>query len=168
MSDGTPLEDLESGSVSHAADAGRMNEILRDMNASGAEVASTQQAPPTQPMPPMPPMQQMPSMQQMNHPMMYQQMMPAPPTNSYIAVEDAPRPKKRNAYSSALGSLRDPLFVTILMFVLSLPVLHTFVGKYATWAFAVGGQLSWLGLGALSVLAGVLFGLIQGGANYFA
>lgn len=161
MSDGTPLEDLESGSVSHAADAGRMNEILRDMNASGAEVAS-QAAPPTQPMGPMPPMPPM------NHPMMYQQMMPAPPTNSYVQVEDAPRPKKRNTYSSILSSMRDPLIVVILMFVLSLPVLHTFVGKYASWAFAVGGQLSWLGLGALSVLAGVLFGVIQGGANYFA
>ena len=162
MSDGTPLEDLESGSVSHAADAGRMNEILRDMNASGADVAASQGAPPTQPMPPMPPMPPM------NHPMMYQQMMPAPPTNSYVAVEDAPRPKKRNAYSSALGFMRDPFIVTVLMFILSLPVLHTFVAKYATWAFAVGGQLSWIGLGAFSVLAGVLFGLIQGGANYFA
>ena len=162
MSDGTPLEDLESGSVTHAADTGRMNEILRDMNASGAEISNSQPAPPTQPMPPMP---QMPPM---NHPMMYQQMMPASPTNSYVAVEDAPRPRRKNAWSSALGFVRDPIIVALLMFVLSLPVLHTFIGKYASWAFAVGGQLSWLGLGALSLLAGVLFGVIQGGANYFA
>jgi hypothetical protein len=164
MSDGTPLEDLESGSVTHAADAGRMNEILRDMNASGAEIGNSQPAPPTQPMPPMQPMQPM----TLNHPMMYQQMMPAPPTNSYVAVEDAPRPRRKNAWSSALGFVRDPIIVAVLMFVLSLPVLHTFIGKYANWAFAVGGQLSWLGLGALSLLAGVLFGVIQGGANYFA
>jgi hypothetical protein len=40
---GTPIDALESGNVTNAADASRMAEILRDMNASGADVAAGQQ-----------------------------------------------------------------------------------------------------------------------------
>ena len=65
---------------------------------------------------------------------------------------------KKNFWSTTLERIRDPLFVSILVFVLSLPVLHTLLGKYASWAFAVGGQLSWLGLISLSLLSGLLFG----------
>ena len=147
MSDGTPLDALESGDVANAADASRVQAILQDMNASGADTGS---APPMisqgqQMMPPMMPhMSQMPQMpRQQQH---------------YVPIEDDRKPTKKNVWSTTLERIRDPLFVSLLVFVLSLPVLHIFLGKYASWAFAVGGQLSWLGLIALSLLAGLLFG----------
>lgn len=163
MSDnGTPIEALESGDISNVADAAHMQNIIREMNASGAEVVSPNGLPPPQmgQMQPMPPM--MPSM---NAPM--PPMPPAYQNANYIAVEEEgdnyyPTKQRKNAWSTAADSLRDPLIVTVLMFVLSLPVLHTFIGKYASWAFAVGGQLSWLGLILKSVLAGLLFAVFKG------
>ncbi len=64
-------------------------------------------------------------------------------------------------WSSILERIIDPIVVALIVFIVSLPVLHTFVGKYASWAFAIGGQLSWFGLIAMSVLAGMLFGLYR-------
>jgi hypothetical protein len=160
MSEGTPLESLETGDVSHESDMGRMNEILADMNASGAEQMGNAHHPMApmgghaQPMPPMytptpPP------------PMMHQQQQQHQQSH-YIPVDEPIRPRKKNVWSSALEGIRDPILVTVLFFVLSLPVLHTLTAKYAHWAFAVGGQLSWLGLIAMSILAGSLFGMLKG------
>jgi len=159
MSDGTPIDALESGDVTHAADATRVQAILQDMNASGADVGASgspmQQQP--QMMPPMghqmPPMMMQTQMQQM------QAQMQAQAQSHYVPIDDEDRkPMRKNVWSTLLGRIQDPLFVSLLVFILSLPVLHIFLGKYASWAFAVGGQLSWLGLIALSLLAGLLFG----------
>lgn len=154
-SDGTPLEALETGEVSNVADASRMAAILRDMNSSGAE---TQAPPPPQVQPQAPP------------PPQYTRMAP-PPVQPPQYVEEPqyePVPKyarKKNVWTSILEGIRDPLFVAVLFFVLSLPAIHTLAGKYATWAFAVGGQLSWLGLLTLSVLSGLLFSLYRATGN---
>lgn len=178
MSEGTSLESLENGDVSEVADAQRMQAILSDMNASGAEVESpTQQS--------MPPMQRAPPMQQPSYNMQARQPMPPmrmmdpmmeqqesyyapPPSPQYIPIDEervAKPTKKKNVWSSVLDGIRDPFVVAILIFVLMLPMLHTFVGKYATWAFAVGGQLSWFGLLALSLAGGIVFGLYQTGCR---
>ena len=166
---GTSLEDLETGKVDQSADSDHMAAIIREMNASGAHVdsgaskAHMQQMQHMQHMPPMQGMQPMPPMM----PGMGSGMgMPAmPPMPNYVHVdEDAAveyRPKKKNLWSSVIEQVRDPIFIAVLVFVLSLPVLHTFIGKYASWAFAVGGQLSWLGLILKSVLAGLLFGVYR-------
>jgi len=88
------------------------------------------------------------------------------PTAAYIPVEeDAPR--KPSLVSGLAERVRDPLFVTLLMFVLSLPMLHTALNKHAAWAFAVGGQLSWIGLITLSVVAGLLFGIYKTTVDIF-
>jgi len=173
---GTPLDALESGQVPNEADASRMAEILRDMNASGADVAAGQsQMPPQMPPPQM--IQQMSQMPQMpiggmggmggmgsmggmngQVPMMVQQQQP-----NFVPYEDESSivvPKK-NVWSNILDRLIDPLIVAVLIFTLSLPVLQTFLSKYATWAFSLGGQLSWLGLIAKSLFAGVLFALYK-------
>ena len=157
MSDGTPIDALESGDVEHSADASRVQAILQDMNASGADLGAPGSPMPqqTQMMPPMG--HQMPPM--MLHPMAGAQSQSQGRSSQYIPIDDEERkPKKKNIWSTMLGRIQDPLFVSLLVFVLSLPVLHIFLGKYASWAFAVGGQLSWLGLITLSLLAGVLFG----------
>jgi hypothetical protein len=159
MSDGTPIDSLESGDVTHAADASRVQAILQDMNASGADMGSMPQSMPQahQMMPPigqmMPPMMPQSMGQHMGQHMGQQQ------RSHYVPIDDDERkPMKKNFWSTTLERIRDPLFVSILVFVLSLPVLHTLLGKYASWAFAVGGQLSWLGLISLSLLSGLLFG----------
>lgn len=164
MSEGTPLDALETGEVKNAADTNRMQAILRDINASGADVTGPAESggsppmmPPMQPMPPMYPMQ--PAM----HPMQQAQQ------QHYVPVDEEAlqkyKPKKRNIWSSMLERARDPILVSVLMFVFMLPVLHTFMGKYASWAFAVGGQLSWIGLIALSALGGILFATYRGLAD---
>ena len=167
MADGTSIDAIETGEVGNAADADRMQAILRDMDASGADI----KAGPRQPMPTM--------MSQMTHQPQDQMMMPPmynpammqqqpPPQQRYIQMEDDTnyRPKKRrNLWSDILERIRDPIIVSVLIFVLSLPVLHTLLNKYAAWAFAVGGQLSWLGLIALSAVAGSTFGVYQTGAH---
>lgn len=159
---GTSLEDLDRGDVKNTADTEHMAAIVREMNASGAYVEGSGKAPSMQ----MPPMQAMQPMPPMMHGMgMPPSMPPMPPMPNYVHVEeDAPaeyRPKKKNLWSTVVDQIRDPMFVAVLVFVLSLPVLHTLIGKYATWAFAVGGQLSWLGLLLKSVLAGILFGVYR-------
>ena len=184
---GTPIDALESGNVTNAADASRMAEILRDMNASGADVAAGGAAPPPPQMMPQKQMQpqmqpqmqmqqQMPMMQMpmpmnamgpvggMNGqiPMMVQQQQEQQ-QQQFVPYEDdstSVTPKK-NIWSNILDRLFDPIIVAVLVFTLSLPVLQTFLSKYATWAFSLGGQLSWLGLIAKSILAGVLFALYK-------
>ena len=155
MSDGTPIDALESGDVEHSADASRVQAILQDMNASGADVGA-----PGSPMPQM--TQMMPPMGHQMPPMMLHPMAGAQSqgrSQHYVPIDDEERkPMRKNIWSTLLGRIQDPLFVSLLVFVLSLPVLHIFLGKYASWAFAVGGQLSWLGLISLSLLAGLLFG----------
>ena len=173
---GTPIDALESGNVTNAADASRMAEILRDMNASGADVAAGGAS--------MPPPQMMPQMQQQMMPQMMQQM-PMPmnamgPVGgmngqipmmvqqqqqqqpNFVPYDDEPsNAPKKNVWSNILDRLVDPLIVAVLIFTLSLPVLQTFLSKYATWAFSLGGQLSWLGLIAKSILGAVLFALYK-------
>jgi hypothetical protein len=181
---GTPIDALESGNVTNAADASRMAEILRDMNASGADVAAGSASPQMMAPPQMQPqmqMQMMPQMQQMpmpmnamapvgsmngQIPMMVQQQQQQ--QSNFVPYDDEPSnatgPKK-NVWSNILDSLIDPLIVAVLIFTLSLPVLQTFLSKYATWAFSLGGQLSWLGLIAKSLLGAVLFALYKMAAS---
>lgn len=176
MSDGTPIDALETGEIANEADSQTMAQILSDINAGGAEHQTSgsgnsgsrpMQMQPAQPMGPM-----MPQGPPMYNSTMYaggamQGMHTTQPPQNYIPVdEDTYRPKKKtNVWSSALEFIRDPIFVALLVFIISLPVLHTTYAKYASWAFAVGGQLSWLGLISLSVMTGVLFGLYKGAVH---
>jgi hypothetical protein len=93
-------------------------------------------------------------------PMMVQQQQQPPQFVPYEDDSTSVGPQK-NVWSNILDRLFDPIIVAVLVFTLSLPVLQTFLSKYATWAFSLGGQLSWLGLIAKSILAGVLFALYK-------
>jgi hypothetical protein len=149
MSDGTPLEALETGAdIPNTADAEKMAEIMREMNATQSPEPMSQR------MVAAPPVRAGPPRMQVSH--------------NYEEVEEEsyrPAQRKGNVWRTVTGKIRDPLFVALLVFVLSLPILHTHLAKYASWAFAVGGQLSWIGLAALSLLAGVLFAGFQGVAH---
>jgi hypothetical protein len=164
MSDaGTSLESLESGNVANAADEARMAAILRDMQA-------TEEPTMRDPMPsniPMPTMHPNPPTAHSAH--------SSPQNSQYVPVEDqaepvdAPLPikaKRGNIWNRILSNVRDPLIVAVLMFVLSLPGFHSVISKVVPWAFAVGGELSYLGLIVKSVFAGGLFALLQLGASF--
>jgi len=164
MSDqGTSLESLESGQVENTADAERMAAILRDMNAA-EEVHQDRE-----PMPSMVPR------------------MPMPPTNrpSSPFVDDAssegtgkpegtgkaegtgkPRARRSNFFATIFETIREPLVVACLMFLLSLPVFHTAAAKVVPWAFAMGGELSYIGLIVKSLFAGGLFALVKMGLAF--
>ena len=147
MSEGTPLDVLESGkTVDNAADAERMAQLMRDVNASGGGLPETPQTM-NMPMVNAPPMRTMSAAAPLPQ---------APP--QYTPMEEEYRPRRKNFWGNVSERIRDPLMVSVIVFVLSLPVLHTLLAKYVGWAFAVGGQLSWLGLIALSLFAGVAFG----------
>jgi hypothetical protein len=185
--EGTPIDALESGNVPNSADASRMAQILQDMNASGAEVAgvppmggATLRVPQNELMPQAPLQQVLPPHSGIpmagmtgQMPPMVQQQMPPPPQNSqfvpyddeHTGVAGGGGPRK-NAWGTFLERLTDPLVVAVLIFALSLPALHTFGSKYATWAFAVGGQLSWLGLMSKALLGGLLFWLYKSAASF--
>ena len=184
-SEGTPIDALESGNVPTSADASRMAQILQDMNASGAEIAGAsfgdQRAPQNELMPPPPPRQAPPQalpphsgvpMAGMTGqlPAMVQQI---PPQNSqFVPYDDEAmsggggHPRK-NAWGNFMEKLTDPLVVAVLIFVLSLPALQTFGSKYVPWAFAIGGQLSWLGLIAKAVFGGLLFWVFKTASGFF-
>jgi hypothetical protein len=158
--EGTSIDALETGDISAAADSAKMAQIMAEMNASGGAVDMGMPPAPPQPMGPMP---SMPSMQHM--------MMPPPqyrgPPPNYVAVEEPvdytpSASRKRNMWSSITHNLQGPILFSVLFFLLSLPMLHTVAAKYASWAFAVGGQFSWLGLAAFSLLGGLLFGVVGG------
>lgn len=158
MSDGTPLEDIENDNIANQADAARMKEILQDIDSP----SNQSQTPPMGSLPNMAqvgPMRQIPV--QMAPPMMYN---PNPPTlqkPQYIPVDEEERPRKRNMWFTVLERIQDPIVVGLFICLLSLPALHTQLAKYASWGYSVGGQLSWLGLGALSLVGAVLFALYQ-------
>ena len=163
-SEGTSLEALESNEIANSADASRVQAILRDMNASGADVMDASQGPMSQ----MPPMPSLHPTYTLPPPIDSRQMEMPPrhmPTASYVPVEDPPR--KPSLVSGLAERVRDPIFVAILMFVLSLPMLHTALNKHASWAFAVGGELSWIGLITLSAVAGLLFGIYKTTVDIF-
>ena len=156
MADGTSLESLETGDIQNTADAARMAEIMRDINASGpgGGLPDTPQSH-NMPLAPAGPMRASGN-----------RVAQAPPPQ-YTPVEDEYRPRRKNIWGSITERLRDPLIVSILIFVLSLPILHTQIAKVAPWGYAIGGQLSWIGLFAVSVLGGALFGVSQGVLSFF-
>lgn len=160
MADGTPLDVLESGgNVDNAADAERMAQLMRDVNASGGG-AGGGGAYPEGP--------QSMNMPRVNAPPLRNMSVALPPPpqpQSYTPMEEEYRPRRKNMWGNITARLRDPLLVSVIVFVLSLPVLHTVLAKYVGWAFAVGGQLNWIGLIVLSLLAGVVFAVSQGTAN---
>jgi hypothetical protein len=156
MSEGTPIDAIENGDVSDAADSQHMQAILNEMNASGADIANGPGVPHVE-------QQGMPMRPQ--HPPMYNSVPPPQYQQQEHRqyVDEAPYhpPPRKNIMTSTVDRIIDPLVVSIILFVLSLPVLHTYAGRYASWAFAIGGQLSWLGLIAISLVGGAIFGIYR-------
>jgi hypothetical protein len=156
MSEGTPIEAIENGNVSDAADTQHIQAIIAEMNASGADIANGPGIPQVQ--------QPMPPMRGSGMPPMYNPI-PPPQHQRHYVDDERVVPSKHNALTSVVERIADPLVVAVILFVLSLPVLHTYAARYVSWAFAIGGQLSWLGLIALSLVGGAVFGIYRTGRD---
>ncbi len=160
MSEGTPIDAIENGDVTDAADTQHMQAILAEMNASGADIANGPGVPQgRQAMPPMRP-QHPPMYNAMPPPLQHEQQHP----RQY--VDEAPRKGSGGGVLSTIaGRIVDPIVVAVILFILSLPVLHTYASRHVTWAFAIGGQLSWVGLIMLSCVGGAMFGIYRTGRD---
>lgn len=67
----------------------------------------------------------------------------------------------KNWYGDILNQLRQPILVALIVFVMSLPVIHVMIGHYMPSLLRSGGDLTTIGLAAKSVLAGALFWFLQ-------
>jgi hypothetical protein len=91
-----------------------------------------------------------------------------PPAFEEESEEPSPGPAKRrgNLFNTVFERIKEPLAVACLMFFLSLPMFHSAASKVVPWAFAVGGELSYLGLIVKSLFAGGLFAVAQLGLAF--
>jgi len=156
MSDaGTSLESLETGNIENSADAERMAAILRDMNAAADDGEQREPMPSMVPRMPMPPSD-----------MSRSSSSGGGFVEEPVASRGVQKPRKGNLFNTIFQKIREPLLVACLMFILSLPVFHMAAAKVVPWAFAIGGELSYLGLIVKSLFTGGLFAVIQMGLAF--
>lgn len=70
-------------------------------------------------------------------------------------------PIKGNLYSDILAQIKQPLLVSIIVFIVSLPVINVLIGHYLPSLLRIGGDLTTAGLLVKSAVAGFLFWFIQ-------
>ena len=186
MSQSTPLDLLESGEVGNAppADEERVKRILAEMNASD----SVQPPPPVGAAMPRvitePPItmstgqlrmdrdtaranvigNSQPTMADFHS--MFQQAAPGMAPYHGPAVVQAPvvpvAAKSASLKDSVIQSLRGPVAVAIIVFLLNLPVVTAILSRYASWMYLSSGEISVAGLLVKALLAAVLFAGYQG------
>jgi hypothetical protein len=185
MAEGTSIASLETGNVADKADNALMSQILEEIGNAGGAVKTAGGGTNVQHVPLVsPPMGGIPTYsphEGMHAPpasmvipppgYMYHQMpqYQGNQGNSYDdedeeEMQQVRRKKivvKKNFASSLLEFIRDPFFVGIILIVLSLPVLHTNVGKYVPSMYSAGGMLSWIGLVGIGAIGAVLFILFR-------
>lgn len=86
-----------------------------------------------------------------NSPVMAPQPPPVIEQESWLASSKA----------SLFREMKIPLFVAIIVFVVSLPVVNTLIGLYFPRLLRVGGDLTTLGLGLKSIGAGIFFWVLH-------
>lgn len=167
----TPLDKIdETVPDNQASDEERVQRIIQEMNGGAnsneppgreemMEHPSSQMPPPNmqyQAMPMQPPMQPhmmnqyMQQQQQQQHQEQQQQQEPEKP------VDESP---KKNIWAHITDVLKLPFVVTIVFFLLSLPVVDTYLAKYAAWAFSSSGTLTLYGIAIKAVSAGAIMGI---------
>jgi hypothetical protein len=173
----TPLDKIDADNVpdNQASDEERVQRIMQAMNADSDREPpgrGEEQEHPSQQMPP-PPQQTIHYMQQGGPPMhppnfpqmpahMYQQMMQQQQQQQQEEPEPeklVDEPVKKNIWAHITDILKLPFVVTIVFFLLSLPVVDTYLAKYASWAFSSSGTLTLYGIGVKAVSAGAIMGV---------
>jgi hypothetical protein len=157
MSEGTSLDDIESGTVQFEADQAAMHAIMADMNATEPDMPSMPSMPPMPSMPSMPPM--MPPMPPMMPPPQMQQYREEQFTAQYEPVQEKQKQVQesvhptKNIWSQLFDQSRDALIVGVLVCFFTLPALHTLIAKRLPWAYKVGGSMSWIGFLLLFIVS---------------
>jgi hypothetical protein len=81
-----------------------------------------------------------------------QQRMPQP-----TLIETA----KGNMYADIISQIKQPLLVAIIVFIVSLPMVHVLIGHYFPSLLRIGGDLTTAGMVVKSLIGGFLFWFIQ-------
>ena len=64
-------------------------------------------------------------------------------------------------YSDIFSQIKQPIFVAIIIFVVSLPIINVLIGHYLPSFLRIGGDLTTAGLGVKALIGGFLFWFIQ-------
>jgi hypothetical protein len=178
----TPLDKIDTDNApdNQASDEDRVQRIIQEMNGGSDREPpgrGEEQEHPSQQMPPSQTLQYMqqggPPMHPPNFPQMpphmYAQMMqqqqqqmheprherePEPEPEKHVE-----EPVKKNIWAHITDILKLPFVVTIVFFLLSLPIVDTYIAKYAGWAFSSSGTLTLYGIAAKAVSAGAIMGV---------
>jgi len=84
-------------------------------------------------------------------------MAPYPMASATPSSVQVARPKEKDTSFSWKQSLREPLAVTILVFLLNLPIVTSILSRYASWMYLNSGEISVAGLIVKALLAGSIF-----------
>jgi hypothetical protein len=68
---------------------------------------------------------------------------------------------KGNIYADIMSQVKQPLLVSIIIFLVSLPVVNILIGHYLPALVRIGGDLTTAGLAIKSLLGGFMFWFIQ-------
>jgi hypothetical protein len=81
----------------------------------------------------------------------------APPSPSPTLLDTT----KGNIYSDILLQVKQPLLVSIIIFIVNLPIINVLLGHYIPTLLRIGGDLTTAGMAVKAFLGGFLFWFIQ-------
>ena len=70
-------------------------------------------------------------------------------------------PANNNIYANIISQIKQPIIVSIIVFLLSLPAINVLMGHYVPSLLRIGGDLTTAGLVVKSLLGGFFFWFIQ-------
>lgn len=73
----------------------------------------------------------------------------------------APAPQKRSWLARSMDEFRVAFFVSIIVFTFSLPIINILFAHYIPYMVKSTGDLTWVGLGVKSLIAGLTFWILQ-------
>jgi len=73
----------------------------------------------------------------------------------------APSPQKRSWLARSMDEFRVAFFVSIIVFTFSLPIINILFAHYIPYMVKSTGDLTWVGLGVKSLIAGLTFWILQ-------
>jgi hypothetical protein len=80
-----------------------------------------------------------------------------PPVQQPTLIETA----KGNMYSDIISQIKQPFLVSIIIFIVSLPIINVLIGHYLPYLLRIGGDLTTAGLVVKALIGGFLFWFIQ-------
>jgi hypothetical protein len=168
MPSSTPLDKIETNNIpdKEASDEERVSRIIQEMNSNGSSPGTQQQEAHGQEQ-----IDRIPSSTRyvsdpviQPHPseMVYNSVpeRTREPVNK-IEEPSVPAPAKKNIWAHISDILKIPVVVAVIFFVLSLPIVDTYLAKYASWAFSNNGTLNMTGLAVKALGAGTVTGVYE-------